>query len=108
MTNTLSTKSNYTTRTTLNRRRENLASEIAATTRARISGTEHVLQRADGAVLSARTGYWTFYFGEAYGVSPETPAILGGTVVFVEIARAKLIEKLEEAKVAVEAALTGG
>ena len=71
---------------------------LNATLNAATSGTRHVLQHPEtGAVLSARTGFWTYSLGEAYGVTPEGPAVLGAVVVPVPTAREVMLGKLEAA-----------
>ena len=73
---------NMTTQTFLKRTREKLAETTHGTLNAATAGTRHVLQDpSTGAVISARTGFWTFDLSEAYGVSPDAHTILGAKVV---------------------------
>lgn len=100
---------NLVTKAFLQRTREKLSETLNATLNAATSGTRHVLQHPEtGAVLSARTGFWTYSLGEAYGVTPEGPAVLGAVVVPVPTAREVMLGKLEAAKAEVERRVAAG
>lgn len=100
---------NFATKNFLNRTREKLSETTTGTLNAATMGIQFVLQHpATGAVISARTGFWTCNLSEAYGVGPDTPAILGAEVVAVEEARKVVLEKIAEATAELEAELAAG
>lgn len=81
---------------------------LTATRNASTSGIKFVLQRPDGAVLSAATGYFTFDISGALGVGEDAPGVLGAKPVAVGEAREVILGKIAQAMAEVDAALAGG
>jgi hypothetical protein len=97
------TNMNHASKGFLTRTRERISETISNTLNAATSGTPCVMQHPDtGAVLSTRTGFWTFELGEAYGVSRDAQAVLGANVVPVSEAREVILSMLEESRAEVE------
>jgi len=81
--------------TEISRHREKLSAAIADCRNAGTSGINYVLQRPDGAVVSARTSWWTYDIGEAYAASEFSHGHLGSTPVPTETARSYLINIMQ-------------
>lgn len=77
------------------RHRERLSEAIAAQRNVDTRGVRQVIQRSDGAILSAGTMWWTFDIGEAYEANEQTWCPSGAQLVPVEVARGYIIKLME-------------
>lgn len=79
----------------LQRHRERLSAAISDQRNAGTRRVRHVIQRSDGAILSAGTMWWTYDIGEAYEANEMTWCPSGMPLVPVEVARSYIIKLME-------------
>lgn len=75
----------------LQRHRERLSEAIAGQRNAGTRGVRNVIQRSDGAILSAGTMWWTYDIGDAYDADEGTWCPSGSQLVPVEVAGSYII-----------------